>query len=262
MFFKAKKSLGQNFLHSERVVIDMCRRANLDKDKIAVEIGPGKGILTKHLVEKAGKVISIEKDDRLIEDLHENFKEHINSETLNIVHGDALEFNPSDHELKAGEYKVVANIPYYITGAFFRQFLSADAHPDSITVLIQKEVAERIMARDNKESILSIAVKAYGEPWFVCPVGRECFRPAPNVDSAVLHIERISKKTFVDNQISEDYFFEILKKGFGHKRKRLGGNLEIPDDVLHACELDPNVRAEELSIRHWVALCKEMQSRG
>jgi len=258
MFFKAKKSLGQNFLHSTRVVIDMCRRANLDSKKTVVEIGPGKGILTRHLLEKAGKVITIEKDDRLINELRGEFKDHIDAGKLNIVHDDALAFNPESHNLEAGGYKIVANIPYYITGAFFKHFLSHTNHPDSITVLIQREVAHRILARDSKESLLSIGVKAYGEPWFVTQVGRENFTPQPNVDSAVLHIERISKKLFKDNQIDENHFFETVKAGFAHKRKRLGANIGISEEILYECGLDPNVRAEELSIADWIALCKSL----
>lgn len=244
--FRAKKSLGQNFLKSKKVLNKIVEAAQISKDETILEIGPGKGTLTKELVEAGAKVIAIEKDDRLIEDLSEKFQ------GTEIIHGDALEFNPKDIE---GDYKLVANIPYYITGEIIEKFLSADHQPSLMVSLVQKEVAERIVAKDGKESILSISVKAYGKPKYVSTVSKRYFAPAPKVDSAIISIENISKDNF--SNISEEKFFNIVKTGFAHKRKKVLSNLKEKFDISKL-DIPENSRAEELSVEKWLEIASTL----
>ena len=163
---------------------------------------------------------------------------------------------------REGSYKIIANIPYYITGLFLRKFLEeTDNQPAKIVVMVQKEIAQRIVANDKKESLLSISVKAFGTPKIVMKVDKENFSPAPNVDSAILLISNISKKFFTDNQISEKNFFDILHAGFAHKRKMLIGNLKAYSnknlgEILTACQIDLKTRAEDLPLNAWPKLVK------
>ncbi|MEK7129077.1 MAG: 16S rRNA (adenine(1518)-N(6)/adenine(1519)-N(6))-dimethyltransferase RsmA, partial [Patescibacteria group bacterium] len=208
---KAKKSLGQNFLTSLAVVGDIVRAAKVTGGDVVVEVGPGKGILTAALLKYARRVIAVEKDDRLIPYLEEKFKEEIKNKNLTLIHGDILKLKIESLKLKTGSYKVVANIPYYITGQLLRFFLEHKNKPSSITILVQKEVGQRIVARDGKESILSISVKLFGEPRYVRKVSASVFSPKPKVDSAILNIENIRPP--FKTKAEEGRFFKILKTG-------------------------------------------------
>ena len=202
-----------------------------------LEAGPGKGVLTEELLKKAGKVIAVEKDDALIEFLCDKFSSEIASSKLQLIHDDILNFNPTTFFLSSSSYnlqpphtphpphKLLANIPYYITGQFLRKFLSSENQPSKMVLLLQKEVVKRIMANDGKESILSISVKAYGKPKNIGKVSKENFSPKPKVDSAILLIDSISRDFFKDAD-NEEKFFQILKAGFAHKRKLLAGNIK------------------------------------
>jgi len=258
MAFKAKKSLGQNFLYTKGPIISICDASDIKSSDTVIEAGPGKGILTEELLTRAGKVIVVEKDRLLIPFLEEKFSKEIKSGKLNITEGDILKFEPQEHELKDGEYKIIANIPYYITGAFFEYFLSNKTQPNLISVLIQKEVAERIVRKDKKGSILSVSVDAYGYPKYIKTVKKNLFRPAPKVDSAILAIENISRDKFEKNNVSEKDFFEVLKKGFAHKRKRLMKNLGTDENVFQKLDVPQNIRAEELSTEKWFSLAKDL----
>ena len=187
---RPKKSLGQNFLTSQSVVDKIVETANLNPKDVVLEVGPGKGVLTQALLEKAGKVIAVEKDDALIYLLKEKFAQEIKEEKLVLVRGDILKFDFEERGLKKSNYKIVANIPYYITGEFLRSVLSSDIQPSQMVLLVQKEVAERI-ARSKKESILSLSIKVYGEPKYIQIVKAGSFNPAPKVDSAILSIENL-----------------------------------------------------------------------
>lgn len=262
MSIQAKKSLGQNFLKSGAILDKIINAGNLGKDDLVLEIGPGEGILTEKLIGRAKKVIAIEKDDRLIKLLQNKFDKNISNKSFELIHGDVLEKDISKHGLKTGEFKLIANIPYYITGQIFRKFLSGPIQPNKMVVLVQKEVAQRAVARDSKESLLSISIKIYGEPKMMDVVARGNFNPVPNVDSAILLVDNISKNYFVG--FSEDIFFEVLKAGFAHKRKQILGNLkdlikdgEKVSKILKKCEIDEKSRAEDLKKEDWAKIVLE-----
>jgi 16S rRNA (adenine1518-N6/adenine1519-N6)-dimethyltransferase len=248
----AKKSLGQNFLKSKEALRALVEAGKVGPDDVILEVGPGKGVLTAELLKLAKKVIAVEKDDRLIELLQETFTQEIAAGKLEIVHQDILEFDPS---VLGGDYKIIANIPYYITGTFLQKFLEHTFQPNTMVIMVQKEVAQRIVAKNDKESILSMSVKAYGTPKYVMTVKAKYFSPAPNVDSAIIAIYDISKNFF--NEFSEQKFFEIMKLGFAHKRKMLIGNLseeysrEKLLGVFSYIGLSEKVRAEDITLEDW-----------
>lgn len=252
---QAKKSLGQNFLMHAQTAERIAEAAGLSKEDTVLEIGPGTGMLTRALLARARRVVAVEADASLVDTLKDTFSAECREGRLVLIHEDIRLFSPASIE---GPYALVANIPYYITGEIFRHFLSAPHKPRSITVLVQKEVAERI-ARAKKESILSVSIKVYGTPKYVFTVPRGAFVPAPNVDSAVLHIKDIQKDTF-DSPESELWFFEVLKAGFAHKRKLLRGNLSILkdtktiEDALSRAHIPLRARAEDVSTPSWVSL--------
>ena len=245
---KPKKSLGQNFLKSEKVAEEIVSAGEVCPDDIVLEVGPGKGILTEKLLEKAKKVIAVEKDEELVYFLSQKFSEEIKNEKLELISGDILHLEAK----LPSEYKIIANIPYYITSHLLRTFLESDCQPSLMVLMVQKEVAERIMGKNNKESLLSISVKAYGCPEIIRYAPAGYFSPAPKVDSAVIKISGISKKFFQD--IGEKKFFETVKKGFSQKRKMLINNLKAKKDDFTACNIDEKARAENLSLEQWKCL--------
>ena len=259
---KAKKSLGQNFLKSKQAIRDIVKAAELHSEDTVLEVGPGRGVLTEALLESGTKVIAIEKDDELIPVLEEKFKDEIKNGKLEIIHDDVLKmFEIPFRTFLKGKYKIVANIPYYITGQFLRMFLESNNQPERMVLMLQKEVARRIVASDKKESILSMSVKAYGTPKYIGTVEAKYFSPAPNVDSAILLISNISKKFFIENDIGEEKFFEIMKAGFAHKRKMLLGNLKTStkgiakeinwEKIFEETKIPRKTRAEDISLDDW-----------
>ncbi len=286
----AKKSLGQNFLKSGSALRAIIVAGEIKPKDIILEIGPGKGALTKKLLETGAKVIAIEKDRELIPFLEEKFAIEIKSKQLVLIEGDILELDMKQIFEKAGKlvrllggkkntkkipnklttspahnlslsYKLIANIPYYITGEVIRKFFEEKNQPEKMVLLVQKEVAHRIVARDLKESILSIACKAYSIPKYIQTVKRDAFNPAPNVDSAIIAFQHINKDIFSDVRrpiISEKKFFEIVKLGFAHKRKKLSGNLKNVKVTLNQEKFDQikDKRAENLMLKDWIELMK------
>ncbi|MEK7554099.1 MAG: 16S rRNA (adenine(1518)-N(6)/adenine(1519)-N(6))-dimethyltransferase RsmA, partial [Patescibacteria group bacterium] len=206
----ARKSLGQNFLMHARIAERIALVAELKPDDTVLEIGPGTGILTRELLKLASKVIAIEADGKLFEELKTDFVDEIRDGKLKLIHGDIRTFDISS---LPKNYSLVANIPYYLTGEIFRMFLSAENQPSAMTLLVQKEVADRIVARDKKESILSLSVKAYGDPKREFLVPRGAFKPAPKVDSAVLTVRDISRRNF-HTRAEERRFFALIHAGF------------------------------------------------
>ncbi len=215
---RAKKSLGQHFLKSPKALALMVEASNIEKNETILEIGPGEGVLTNELLAHTKKVVAVEKDKELIKLLEGKFKKEIAEKKLKLIEGDILDFEPELFFSGENEtYKLVANIPYYITGEILRKFLGNPHQPKQAVLLVQKEVAERIVARNHKESVLSLSVKSYGTPTIVGKVPRGAFSPAPTVDSAIISIVDISKKFF--DPFQEERSFEILQAGFPHKRK-------------------------------------------
>lgn len=254
---KAKKSLGQNFLKSIPALNAIISSGEIKEDDIVLEIGPGKGALTEKLLEKSGKVIAIEKDKDLLEILSEKFKKEKESGKFILLNEDVL-----NYEIKEKNYKIIANIPYNITGAILKKFLTAENQPERMVLMVQNEVARRIVARDGDESILSISVKAYGNPKIVMKVPARYFSPAPKVDSAIIAITNISRNIFEKGKISEEKFWEIVKTGFAHKRKVLVSNLkdlykkEKVLEIFEKLKISEKTRAEELTLENWIAITK------
>lgn len=264
MSFQHKKSLGQHFLNSEYVPKQMCDAGAVSDGDIVLEIGPGTGVLTKEILGRGAKVIAVEADVRAIESLQETFAAEITSGQLTIYHHDARKLDMAMFGLLDQQFKVVANIPYYISGLLFRQCLESDIQPTDLVFLVQKEVAERI-ARDQKESILSMSVKVFGDPSYICTVKRGHFTPPPAVDSAVVAVHNINKSRL--QGIETKNFFELLHAAFGQKRKQLAGNWRqyfdktLVSDTLVAMQLDPKIRAEDLKVSEFVELITKLQEK-
>lgn len=248
---KPKKALGQNFLTSIPARIAIVDAGKVSSQDSILEIGPGKGFLTGALLETGAHITALEKDTDLIPLLTEQFSV---AKNFTLIEGDALTYDPP----RPG-YKLIANIPYYITGAILERYLSHANQPTTMVVLVQKEVAERVCAKEEKESILSLSVKVYGDPKLVYKVSRGSFNPAPTVDSAVLQIQNISRKNF-KNQYHEQLFFKILKAGFAHKRKFLISNLKeaLPSvnwhELFETQKLNEKIRAEDVKLVTWLTL--------
>jgi len=261
MLIRQKKSLGQHFLKSEKVLQIIIETARLTPPtgggETVLEVGPGTGILTTALLAAGARVVAVEKDDRLITFLQNKFATEIKNGKFILIHDDILKFIPSS-KLEANAYKLIANLPYYLTGQILRQFLTADHQPQMMILMLQKEVAERIVARDGKESILSISVKAYGEPHYITAVAAGNFDPPPKVDSAIILIDQINKNNFCE--ITEEKFFKLLKQGFAGKRKMLKNNLKISSEIFKQCKISPAARAENLNLNQWLCLAKKAQS--
>lgn len=282
---KAKKSLGQNFLQSESALKAIIETAELRPDELVLEIGPGKGALTEKILESGTKLLAIEKDTELITLLQKKFAEEICDGQFELINMDILEFDENILRKKSAKYKLIANIPYYITGQIIRKFLSAENQPEKSVLLVQKEVAQRIISRPdqngtdknpkNKESLLSLSVKAYSEPKYVKTVPAGSFVPAPKVDSAIIALENISKDNFkhisenceANIEEVEDAFFEFLHAGFAHKRKTLLKNIRSIDkknwqllvsEYLNEKNINRRIRAEDLTLEDWLCLTEKI----
>ncbi len=256
-----KKSLGQNFLMHRQTAERIVQAAGVGKHDLVLEIGPGTGMLTRVLLSKTRKVVAIEADPELIPKLNETFAIESENGSLQLLQADVREFDPSTLR---EPYMLVANIPYYITGEIIRKFLTATHKPGSMTLLVQKEVAERI-ARSKKESLLSLSVKTFGTPKYCFTVPKGAFFPAPTVDSAVLSVTDI--KSPFNSDTEERHFFSLLHAGFAHKRKQLAGNLSDiypPHEVIAALKfahLSRTIRAEDVSLSAWHQLSRTLPKK-
>jgi 16S rRNA (adenine1518-N6/adenine1519-N6)-dimethyltransferase len=259
---QAKKSFGQNFLMHRQIAERIVIAAGINAEDTVLEIGPGTGMLTQVLLEKAAKVVAVESDADLLPGLQERFASEIDTGKLELILADIRSFDAAMRSLQP-TYKIVANIPYYITGELLRKFLTTTNKPATITFLVQKEVAIRI-ARSKKESLLSLSVKAFGKPAYCFTVPRGAFKPAPNVDSAVLTIREISSP--FSSPEAEAGFFEMLHAGFAQKRKQLLNNLGIhfpPENVRKAFEkllIPQKIRAEDVPLDTWLTLSEIVHS--
>ncbi len=247
---QAKKSLGQHWLNDPGSLKAMCAAANINAEDTVVEIGPGQGSLTRYLLRQAKDVVAIEFDEALADKL----PRQLSADNLIVINQDILKF---DFTALPADYKVVANIPYYLTSNLIR-VLSESSNPPSVAVLlVQKEVAERVTAVPGKMSLLSVSAQFYWEASLGRMVSANLFEPAPKVDSQILILKRRAKPLFSD--IEPKKFFRIVKAGFSSRRKTLhnslsgGLHLSKPETlaILEAAGIDPGVRAQELSLDDW-----------
>jgi 16S rRNA (adenine1518-N6/adenine1519-N6)-dimethyltransferase len=270
-----KKSLGQNFLVDETHLARIAAAADLTSQDTVLEIGPGLGVLTRYLAEQAGRVVAVELDERLIPILAERFAEQSN---VRFVHADILDVDPvtllaatDPYQVtdKAPSpvlsYKVVANLPYYITSAVLRHLLEAAQPPTLAVVMVQREVAQRIVAGPGDMSLLAVGVQFYAEAKIVQKVPAGAFYPRPKVDSAVLRLD--VRPTPAVPDVDRDRFFDVVRAGFGQKRKQLlnslssglGVSKEAVRKHMEKAGVDPRRRAESLSLAEWGALTKALQ---
>ena len=256
-----KKSLGQNFLVDPNGLNKVLQAAKVSPEDTVLEIGAGFGSLTYLLAQQSRQVVAVELDHRLIAPLREALAGFTN---VTICEGDMLKLFP-DVLINAERYVVVANIPYYITSALIRHLLEADHKPTRMVLTVQQEVAERILARDGKMSLLALSVQVYGKPELKARIPAGCFYPPPEVDSAVLSIELYEEPLIPSGSL--DLFFKLAHAGFAQKRKTLRNTLatgtnESPawaEKLLTTAGIDPQRRAETLSIQEWKQLVEAYQ---
>ena len=260
---RAKKSLGQNFLVDGRVRSKIVGAADISSDDTIVEIGPGRGFLTKALAERAGRVVGVELDKGLVPRLQETFA---NSGQVEIAHGDARTIDIDSLLGGASEYKVVANLPYYAATPIVRRFLEARHKPTTLVVMVQREVGQEMTASPGKMGILSVATQVYGSPRIVATVPSKAFRPSPNVTSAVVRIDTYAEPAVKFD--SAEKFFTLVRAGFSAPRKQihnsLKNGLEVgPEQVMALLKnagISPTRRAQTLSIDEWGDLHSEFTS--
>ncbi|OGN07810.1 MAG: ribosomal RNA small subunit methyltransferase A [Candidatus Yanofskybacteria bacterium RIFCSPHIGHO2_01_FULL_45_42] len=254
---KTKKSLGQNFLINQGVLDKIVRVAELNANDTVLEIGPGTGNLTEKLAEKAGRIIAIEKDRRLIAPLKEKFTEYNNVE---IIEADILKLEIRNLKLEIGGYRVVGNIPYYITSHLLKTIFEKWLQPKLIVLTVQKEVAQRIVAKPPRMNLLALSVQYYSKPEIIGHVSRGSFRPIPKVDSAIIKLKMKNEKL----KVGEADLFKIMRVGFSGKRKQLAGNLarylktDKPKmaEIFRKLGIKEDVRAENLSLEDWIKISK------
>jgi 16S rRNA (adenine1518-N6/adenine1519-N6)-dimethyltransferase len=251
-----KKSLGQNFLFDDAILAQIVGWANLKAADQVLEIGPGLGSLTRQLAGQAGRVVAVELDDRFLPILQGELADFDNIE---LLHGDILAQDPA--ALFQDSYKVVANVPYYITGAILRHLLGAARKPSLLVLTVQKEVAERITAVPPHMSLLAVSVQYYGETQKLKTIRAGAFWPRPDVDSTVVRIDLGDKPGASFDAAAEQRFFRIVRAGFGQKRKQLQNNLRqlglSRTDVaalLAKSGIDGRRRAETLNLAEWRGL--------
>ena len=260
----ANKSLGQNFLINDEAVDDIVSSSKICSDDLVIEIGPGLGTLTKELLEKAAKVIAIELDTRMIKILNDRFSLYNNFEIINEdvlkVDLEKLISDQKNNLPQIKNVKIVANLPYYITTPIIMKLLEDRLSIDTITVMIQQEVADRIVSVPGSKlsGAITYTVNYYAEPESIRLVGRECFIPQPNVDSEVIKLN--VRKEPVIKVKNQDLFFSIIKCSFMQRRKTLinalvNGNIienkETAKKILNELKLNENIRGEVLSIEEF-----------
>ena len=258
---QANKSLGQNFLFDEDVLRTIASYGQLTKVDTVLEIGPGLGTLTSQLCSVAGKVVAVEFDDNLADKVIDNVTEILGQRpnNLTVKNEDFLRFDLS--QLPTG-YKVVANIPYNITSKIIEKLWTADNKPAIAVLLVQKEVAERLAATPGDLSVLAISAQVFAEVGLGAKVPAEMFIPAPKVDSQVVIMKQRPEPLVKSDQLEQ--FFYVVKAGFSEKRKKLRSSLAMglrtnkteAERLLNEADVDPNKRAQELSIDDWKRLAK------
>jgi 16S rRNA (adenine1518-N6/adenine1519-N6)-dimethyltransferase len=260
------KGLGQNFLIDEASLRKVIEAAEVEKEDAVLEVGPGLGSLTRHLAQAARQVVAVEIDRDLLPPLHQVLEPHRN---VQIVHGDILDLNPTELMREAvegqGGYQVIANIPYYITSALIRHLLEAGLRPRRMVLTVQSEVASRITASPGDLSLLALSVQVYGSPSIKARIPAGAFYPPPKVGSAVVRVDLYDEPVFPHENLNK--FFRMAKAGFSQKRKTLrnalagGLHLEPPQagELLESAGIDPQRRAETLSLQEWGKLVEAYQ---
>lgn len=261
MLVKPKKELGQNFLFDEGILSAIADCGELSQAQTVLEIGPGLGTLTAQLCRRAGRVVAVEFDHDLTDLLYQNVAQQLGYDPANltICNQDILRY---DLDSLPRDYRVVANIPYNITSKIIEKLWSANNKPSLVVLLVQQEVAERLAARPGKLSVLAISAQIFAEVELGVKVPAELFTPAPKVDSQVVIMRRRSKQVVADAQLEQ--FFYVVKAGFSEKRKKLRSSLAVglrttkseAERLLVEASIDPNKRAQELSIDDWKRLAK------
>lgn len=244
MDIKPKKSLGQNFLINAGILEKIVAAAELDPNDAVLEVGPGTGNLTKLLSEKARRVIAVEKDHRIVDELKNKFP------FIEIIEEDILQFKPSEHDLIEKGYKIIANIPYYITSIFLRTVFEKWPRPKLIVLTVQKEVAKRIVAVPPDMNLLALSVQFYAEAKIVGYVSRGSFRPMPKVDSAIIKLTTYDRPLIT----SPEKLFKIAKRAFAGKRKQLKNT--VGSELLEKAGIKTSLRPEELSLEDWLKIAK------
>lgn len=261
---RPNSKLGQNFLVDDSALRKIVVAAGITDHARVLEIGAGLGSLTRYLAELSESVCAVELDERFLPILKMILSKYKN---VNIIHGDILELDPI--ELMGNRpYQVVANIPYYITSAVIRHLLDADIQPYQLVLTVQREVAERIIAKPGQMSLLAISVQVYGQPEIIDRIPAGAFYPVPNVDSSVVRIQIAEQSKVPRNQLS--MFFQLAKAGFSQKRKMLRNSLAAglgwkstyASELLMQADIDPKRRAETLSIEEWSNLTEVVYVSG
>ena len=270
--FRHSKSLGQNFLSDIHIIEDIVDGSDIEPEDLVIEIGPGMGVLTAAAAERAGKVIAVEIDKKLIPILKETLAENDNVEIINddIMKTDLTEIVEANRPADGGKVRVIGNLPYYITTPIIMKLLEESVPADSITIMMQKEVADRIKAGPGGKDYgaLTVAVGFYCTITHVADAPKEVFVPRPKVDSTVIRLD-LRKECPVD-LIDQKIFFETVKGGFGQRRKTLLNSLTgvrgLPKpeiaDALDAAGIDPKRRAETLSLDEFAAVANEIARRA
>ena len=267
---RPRKGLGQNFLVDESALRRIIAAADLSSADFVIEIGAGPGTLTRLLGEQAGRVLAVEIDSDMVNILRNVLAEVRN---VDIIQGDILFFSIEklldDAGLTADEpYKVVANLPYYITSAILRHLLEAGRKPSCLVVTVQEEVAKRIVAKPGKMSLLAVSVQLYGVPKIVARIPAGAFYPVPKVDSSVLRIDLSDKPTVDVEDVS--WFFAVVRAGFSARRKQLHNvlsrRLALPGEEVKAAlsrsGIEPSRRAQTLTLSEWARLCRELPNEA
>jgi 16S rRNA (adenine1518-N6/adenine1519-N6)-dimethyltransferase len=267
---RPQKQLGQNFLVDRRVLKQILAVAEIGSEDTVLEVGSGLGTLTQALAEQAQRVVAVEVDERLVAILRQRLEAFPNTE---IVLGDilALDIAGLVQEEPAHDgpcYKVVANIPYYITSAVLRHLLEASVRPQLIVLMVQREVAQRIVAKPGQMSLLAVSVQFYGQPRLVSRVSARSFYPVPKVDSAIVRIDPHEQLPVDAGDITP--FFDVVRAGFAQRRKQLRNalvhGLALPPEhivqAMASAGIDRRRRAQTLSVREWVALYRVLDSMG
>lgn len=253
MALQNNKSLGQHWLKDRDILAGIADDAELNQDDFVLEIGPGLGTLTSEIFRRANRVLAVEFDAELARKLPGQFP----GKQLEVVNEDILQFDLS--KLPAG-YKVVANVPYYITSKIIEKLMTAENKPSTVVILVQKEVAERVAAGPGDMSILAVSAQVYAKARLGIEAPKEYFTPPPKVDSQVVVLE--TRDAPLVESTDERLFFRVVKAGFSAKRKKLRSsisaglalNKQATDELLQAASVNPDDRAEDLSIDDWLRI--------